>query len=66
MSGDTWELSKRYDNSHDTPSPLNSQSTAEGILVPFAVSFLLFSPGDLEIENGVCRGPSEGCMRGVK
>ncbi|KAH8156639.1 hypothetical protein CIB48_g11606, partial [Xylaria polymorpha] len=40
MSRDnTWSLlNKRYDNSHDTPNPLNSQSTVEGIVITFAVS----------------------------
>ncbi|KAI1745304.1 hypothetical protein F4680DRAFT_98753 [Xylaria scruposa] len=39
MSRDyTWKLfSKRYDNSHDTPSVFNKQSTVEGVLIPFAI-----------------------------
>ncbi|GAP83868.2 putative integral membrane protein [Rosellinia necatrix] len=37
MPGDIWELSKRYDNSHETPNAFNSQSTTQGILISFAI-----------------------------
>ncbi|KAI1275874.1 hypothetical protein F5Y07DRAFT_368243 [Xylaria sp. FL0933] len=37
MPGEAWELSKRYDNSHDTPSAFNYRSTVEATILPFVV-----------------------------
>ncbi|KAI0874815.1 hypothetical protein GGS24DRAFT_500406 [Hypoxylon argillaceum] len=53
MSGDTIELYKRYDNSHEKPNALNFLPTVEGIVLPFAITgtvgtvfvFLLFNYG---------------------
>ncbi|TGJ78442.1 hypothetical protein E0Z10_g10320, partial [Xylaria hypoxylon] len=35
MSGDTGELFKRYDNSHETPNAFNYRSTVEATILPF-------------------------------
>ncbi|KAI0429127.1 hypothetical protein F5Y09DRAFT_311112 [Xylaria sp. FL1042] len=37
MPGNTWELSKRYDNSHDTPNAFNYRSNVEATILPFFV-----------------------------
>ncbi|KAI3340477.1 hypothetical protein F4824DRAFT_423351 [Ustulina deusta] len=41
MPGDTWELFKRYDNSHETPNALNYRSTVEATIIPvFVISWI--------------------------